>query len=273
MDKSNNDSQNNISKQDINNDKDNDKIILPKINKDLIPLQNNISVNKMNSYDKGFNYKKRLNGPAFLTLRKLESKKMNLYKSNNNIENENYLIHKLLKEKIEINNNKNKCSLTYKNLKNKLRIYIDEASLYKNSIFIHREKKNLKEVKVSKLLTLSNAYKSKYNNCSDNNKNTIDLRVYKDKNLYEDKSKRLKTLDKKYIKNENSEYIPNNWRKKINCGLKYKYDKNKESIDEITLKIKKIDNIVKVAFDGFKNETDDIFNEIMNNSQNKNKKK
>ena len=58
------------------------------------------------------------------------------------------------------------------------------------------------------------------------------------------------------------------WGKNLNCGLKYKYNKNKEAIDQITLKIQNIDNKVKETFDGFKNEADDIFKEIVDTQNN-----
>ena len=129
-------------------------------------------------------------------------------------------------------------------------------------------------MKVGRLFTLSNTFKKiNYNNEDSNNKNTLDLRIYK--NIYDidDKSKRLKTLDKRNSKNEISGYIKNNWRKNFNCALRYRFNKNKKSIDEITYKIKEINNVSKETFNGFQKETDDIFDEAMNIKDNKKKKK
>ena len=268
MDKSHKDIQINTSKQEINSD-NKDTIILPIINKESIPIQNNISVNNniMNHYIKCNIPKINKNAPAFLTMKKIETgKNNNLDRSKYNKSKTNNSIIKLLKEKIEINNKRNAVQQTHKNLENKLKIYMDDASLYKNSHFIHREKKKIKQVKLGKLFTLSNKNKSKYIIDTDRNENTIDLRLYK--NRYEDRPKIYKSLDKQYIKNEKSECFRNNWRKNLNCGLKYKYNKNKESIDNITLKIQKIDNIVKETFIGFKNEAEDIFNEIIDTQRN-----
>ena len=97
----------------------------------------------------------------------------------------------------------------------------------------------------------------------------------RDRNKYAEnnKTKRFKTLDKKNIKNDISNYINSNWRKNFNCSLKYKYNKNKKSIDEVTLKIEKIDQQVKKTFDIFKNETDEIFDKAMDIKNDKKKKK
>ena len=266
MDKSRNAIHNN-SKQEINDNKE--KVILPKINRESKNIQiNSIFQDIKNSchYVKCNVPKINKNNPTFLTFKKIEAGKINIYKLNNYIPNENNLVFKLLKEKIEVNNKRHKVHQTYKNLRNKLNMYIDDASLYKNSHFIHREKKNIKQVKLGKLFISSNLNKSKYNLDSDRNEDTIDFRIYK--NIYEDKPIRFRSLDKRYINNEKSDYYPSNWRKNLNCGLKYQYNKNKESIDNITLKIQTIDNIVKETFDGFKNEADDIFKEVVDTQSN-----
>ena len=85
-------------------------------------------------------------------------------------------------------------------------------------------------------------------------------------------SRRLKTLDKRHIKNDISEEVESNWRKKINCSLRYRHNKNKISIDDISETIKNINNIAKEAFDDFKKETDIIFDEALNIKE-KNEKK
>ncbi len=275
--------QNNINKNDssllknesIINEKE--KIRLPVIKKELIPFQNNVRVNKICQCEKNNFSKLKLNLPTFLTSQKYEIEKLKLNTSNNklNINKEEEKIFKLLKEKIEISPIK-RDKYCHKNIRsyNKLNTYINEASLLKNSRFVYIENKNLKQMKVGRLFTLSNTFKKiNCNNEDSNNKNTLDLRIYK--NIYDidDKSKRLKTLDKRNSKNEISGYIKNNWRKNFNCALRYRFNKNKKSIDEITYKIKEINNVSKETFNGFQKETDDIFDEAMNIKDNKKKKK
>ena len=275
--------QNNINKNDssllknesIINEKE--KIQLPIIKKELIPFQNNVRDNKICQCEKNNFSKLKLNLPTFLTSQKYEIEKLKLNTLNNklNINKEEEKIFKLLKEKIEISPIK-RDKYRHKNIRsyNKLNTYINEASLLKNSRFVYIENKNLKQMKVGRLFTLSNTFKKiNCNNEDSNNKNTLDLRIYK--NIYDidDKSKRLKTLDKRNSKNEISGYIKNNWRKNFNCALRYRFNKNKKSIDEITYKIKEINNVSKETFNGFQKETDDIFDEAMNIKDNKKKKK
>ena len=248
--------------------------LLPLIKNELIPYQNNIKVNKLCQCE-GINISKiKLKRPTFLTSPKFKVEKLSLFKSNNKNKEEDKIL-KLLKEKIEISPIKNS-KYKNKNIRsyNKLNTYINEASLLKNTMFVDRDQNTLKKIKVGRLFILSNTFKNiNINNDDSNNKNTLDLKIYN--NIYgnTDKSKRLKTLDKKYIKNDISGYIENNWRKNWNCSLKYRYNKNKVSIDEITLKIKQIDSISKDIFNGYKQEADDIFNEAINIKDNKKKKK
>ena len=257
-------------------------IKLPKIKKEFNSYEDKMKVNKICQCDKNYNSNKKVNYPSFLTSTKFETEKINFYNSNkynirNDINNEDKIF-KLLKEKIEIkpiNTNIFHYNKTNKNLRsnNILITYLNDASLLKNSYFSIREKRKLKEVKVGRILTLSNTYKQIDN---PNNvlikKNILDFR--KDRNIYENnKSKRFKTLDKKNIKNDISDYTNSNWRKNFNCALKYKYNKNRKSIDEVALKIEKIDDQVKKTFDIFKNETDEIFDDAMDIQNDKKKKK
>ena len=256
-----------------------EKVQLPKIKKELIPYQNNMKVNKLCQCDKAIISKIKLNEPTFLTSQKFEMEKINLYESrrSNNRSKEEDNLYKLLKEKIEISPIKsNKFHYKNKNIRsyNKLNTYMNEALLLKNSMFINRDINTLKKVKVGRLFTLSNTFKKIIiNEENSNNKNTIDLKIYK--NIYDnyEKSKKVKTLDKKHIKNDISGYIENNWRKNWNCALKYRYNKNKVSIDKMALKIKRIDKKSKYIFDGYQKETDDIFDEAMNVKDKKKKRK
>ena len=263
------------------NEKEN--IILPKIKKKFNSYENKMKVNKICQCEKNYNSYNKVNYPAFLTSTKSETEKINCYNSNkynirNDINNEDKIF-KLLKEKIEIkpinpnifHYNKTKNNLRSNNI---LITYLNDASLLKNSYFGIREKRKLKEVKVGRILTLSNTYKQIDNpNNVLNNNNILDLRIYRNKYAKNNKTKRFKTLDKKNIKNDISDYINSNWRKNFNCSLKYKYNKNKKSIDEVTLKIEKIDQQVKKTFDIFKNETDEIFDKAMDIKNDKKKKK
>ena len=70
------------------------------------------------------------------------------------------MIYKLLREKIDINNNKNYYMSQNKSSK-RLKIEINEETLNRNTIFRKREAKELKEVKVRKLFTNSRTYKNK----------------------------------------------------------------------------------------------------------------
>ena len=54
---------------------------------------------------------------------------------------------------------------------------------------------------------------------------------------------------------------------KINCALKYRYDKNKKNINVVNALLKNINSRIKATFDGFKNETDDLFNDMLNNKE------
>ena len=262
-----------------------ENIILPKIKKESISFEDNTKVNKICQCEKTYNSNNKLNYPSFLSSTKLETEKKNFCNSNNYNINDNVnnkdKIFKLLKEKIEIKPINNKIfhyNKTNKNLRNNNNILItnlNDSSLLKNSYFAIREKRKLKEIKVSRLLTLSNNFKKIDVHKNDfNNNKKLNLRIYK--NIYEknnnNKAKSLNALNKKNIKND-SDYINNNWRKNYNCALKYKYNRNQKSIDEVALKIEKLDSIIKKSFDIYKNETNDFFDEAMGIKINKNKKK
>jgi hypothetical protein len=264
MDKSNDESLTPIkSRENINNSISREKLSLPKIKKELVPLQ----LSKMNSYKRDKNQRTKFDFETFLTSRKLDKY---LYNSNN----EDKMIYKLLKEKIDVSNNRNDYINQNKSSK-RLKTEINEETLNQNTIFRRREAKELKEVKVHKLLTNSRTYKNRNkikplylndDNIVKNNGNSIYKKLYKELND-SNKSKRFKTLEKKSEKDDDSiEYYPNN-KKKINCALKYRYDKNKKSINVVNALLQNINNRIKATFDGFKNETDDLFNDMLNNKE------
>jgi len=264
MDKSNDESETPIrSREKINNSLSKEKLSLPKIKKELIPLQ----LSKINSYKRDKNQKSKFDFETFLTSRKLDKY---LYNSNN----EDKIIYKLLKEKIDINNNRNNCINQNKSSK-RLKTEINEETLNQNTIFRKREAKELKEVKVRKLLTNSRTYKNRNkmkslylndDNKDKNNGNNLYIKLYQPDLNDTNKSKRFKTLEKKSEKDDSIEYYPNN-KKKINCALKYRYDKNKKNINVVNALLKNINSRIKATFDGFKNETDDLFNDMLNNKE------
>lgn len=268
MDKSNDDTDIPIkSIENINKSISKDKLSLPKIKKELIPLQ----LSKINSYKKDKIQRAKLDFETFLTSRKMEKY---LYNSNN----EDKIIYKLLKEKIDINSNRNYNSINQNKSSKRLKTEINEETLNQNTIFRRREAKELREVKVRKLLTNSRTYKNRnkikslylkdddIDKNNGNNGNNLNIKLYQELND-RNKSKRFKTLEKKSEKDEDSiEYYPNN-KKKINCALKYRYDKNKKSINVVNALLQNINSRIQATFDGFKNETDDLFNDMLNNKE------
>ena len=265
MDKSNDESETPIRRNEkINNSISKEKMSLPRIKKELIPLQ----ISKFNSYKRDKNQRTKLDYEAFLTSRNYDKY---LYNSNN----EDKMIYKLLREKIDINNNKNYYMSQNKSSK-RLKTEINEETLNQNIIFRKREGKELKEVKVHKLLTNSRTYKNRNkikslylndDNVVKNNGINVNKKFYQQELNDNNKSKRYKTIEKKSENDDESiEYYPNN-KKKINCALKYRYDKNKKNINVINAILQNINNRIKATFDGFKNETDDLFNDMLNNKE------
>jgi hypothetical protein len=245
----NNDITDNI---DNEKEKEKEKLKLPKIQKEHIPFQ----LNKTNhKYEKD----------TFLTSKNIEKEKLRI--SNDfisNLNNENKLIFDLLKQKINISKNKNPSQEKVYKSNNNLIAYMNEAALYKNSHFRKREVKNLRKVKISSLITTpTNTYK-KINKDKNNlscNKKTIDTRFFQD--IYNNDLRRLRTIEKKGIKHDTFDSIPSNWRKNRNCALKYKYNKNKDSIDVVASVLQDLGHKIKVSFDIFKNETENNFNDFM----------
>ena len=234
--------------------KEKDTFKLPKIQKEHIPLQ----LNKTNhsKYEKD----------TFLTSKKIEKEKLRISNEYiSNLSNENKLIFDLLKQKINVTKNKNPSREKIYKSNNNLIAYMNEAALYRNSHFRKREVKNLKKVKISSLITTpTNTYK-KINKDKNNlscTKKTIDTRLFQE--MYNNNYfRRLRTIDKKGIKHDTFDHIPSNWRKNRNCALKYKFNKNKDSIDVVAEVLQNIGHKIKVSFDVFKNETEDNFNDFM----------
>ena len=202
----------------------------------------------------------------FLTSKNIDKEKLRI--SNDyisNLSNENKLISDLLKQKINISKNKNPSQEKVHKINNNLIAYMNEATLYKNSHFRKREVKNLRKVKINSLITTSTNIYKKINKDKNNlscNKKTIDTKLFE--NLYNNNNlRRLRTIDKKGVKHDTFDNIPSNWRKNRNCALKYKYNKNKDSIDVVAAVLQNLGQKIKVSFDVFKNETEDNFNDFM----------
>lgn len=65
--------------------------------------------------------------------------------------------------------------------------------------------------------------------------------------------RKFKTLDKNLEINNNNVYLKPNVNK-INCNLKYNYNKNQMKIEEISTILNNLQEETKVTFDGFKNQ-------------------
>ena len=110
-----------------------EKLLLPKISNEYLLSQNNMNIlNKIKDIN---NFKKK---KVFLTSTKEEEKtKKNNFVLNNTINHENRIIHKILSDKIIINNKnsekENKTKLFQRNII--LKKYMNEALLYRKSIF------------------------------------------------------------------------------------------------------------------------------------------
>ena len=140
---------------------------------------------------------------------------------------------------------------------------MNEAILYRKSFF------QKKEIDVGKIFELpfsqrnndisNNFYENKRSrdsnfNDNDNAKNVKRMRKFKtqDKNI---------ELDNNYMKY----FTPN--IKYRNCNFKYKFNKNKEKINEVTSVLKNLEERTKATFNKFKDETDHIFHSIYYNKE------
>ena len=120
-------------------------------------------------------------------------------------------------------------------------------------------------MKVEDIFNYTNTFNKININGNNNNEseNKINLRNYYNMLENYDKSKIIKSISKKKIKSKLSDYMKfNHWRKNINCALKYRFNRNQESIDKIASKIIKINNKSKIVFDKLKIEAENIFDEI-----------
>ena len=244
-----------VSKKESNNNSYK-KFILPKITREYLPSQNNIKLlNKISNYKI---LKKKSKIKNFLTLPKEEKqeKKNKIFTLNNRMNTEDKVIHKILSEKIIINKKEseqeNKNIIFQRNLI--LKKYMNEALLYRKSIF-ERNK-----IHVGKLFKMPYSYDKLYfkKESLNNDKNTLDFSIHNNI-LNENKKilKKYKTLDKNLeLDNLNNYYKPN--LNKLNCSLKYKYNKNQMKINEINTILNGLHEDSKVAFDGFRNQAYNI---------------
>lgn len=142
----------------INNS--NKKILLPKISNEYLPSQNNMNLLNKIKDNNNFKKKQKLISQVFLTSTKEEEKEKYNFVLNNTINHENKIIHKILSDKIIINNKnsekENKTKLFQRNII--LIKYMNEALLYRKSIF----QKN--KIQVARIFKMSGSYnKNKIN--------------------------------------------------------------------------------------------------------------
>ena len=165
----------------------------------------------------------------------------------------------MLSDKIIINNKdwekENKAKLFQRNII--LNKYMNEALLYRKSIF-QRNK-----IQVGRIFKISGAYnKNKIiKEDSIRNKFTIDVNLNNKITERTKKLRRFKTLDKNLEINNSNDYIKPN-SKKINCNLKYNYNKNQMKIEEINTILNNLQEESKVTFDGFKNQAFKIIDKV-----------
>ena len=250
----NNNSFNNISSSNILNI--NKKMELPKISQEHIPSQHHIDLNIVKNNDKNIKLNsKTVENKVCLSLSKKEGKN-NIFIANKNNNNENQFIKKLLNDKISINISnsplENKKNLFQRNII--LKRYMNEALLYRKTLF------QRKKIHVGKIFKLSSSLNKYYNNNIENlNKNlkTIDTSINSRsrKSGVTKQMKKYKTLDKNIELDNNIfiDYIKPN-KKKMNCNLKYNYNKNQLKINEINTILNNFHEETKAAFAGYKNE-------------------
>lgn len=236
-------------------------IHLPKIKKQYFPLQHSIKI--LNNNKESSNYLKyRLNHPIFLTITKDEEEKNYLAKNNKTVDK---TIQDILNDKIKISYKNSPKDHKKRELKSNviLNKYMNEAILYRKSFF------QKKKIDVGKLLKspfsprnndiLNYLYENKRSrdsnfNDNDNNKKIKRMRKFKtqDKNI---------ELDNNYMKY----FTPN--IKYRNCNFKFKFNRNKDKINEVTSVLKNLEDRTKATFNKFKDETDHIFHSIYYNNE------
>ena len=233
------------------------KLELPLIGKEYFPRQKSIKV--FNKFLENKNYKlnsKEIRKKIFLTSSKYEEpeeEENNIFTKTNN---EKKRIKKILYDRIIINNNllsqENKNKLFQRNLI--LKKYMNEAILYRKSIFQN------KKINVGKLLNVPYSYDKRNEILEDlnQNKKTIDTSI--NSNLIIDgptKMKKFKTLDKNLVISKSIDFSKMN-RNKLNCNLKYKFNKNHNKIKEINNILNNLEEETKATFDGYRNQANII---------------
>ena len=225
------------------------KLLLPKISNEYLPTEKNINIlNKINDNNKIIKTKQ-----IFLSSTKEEEKtKNNIFALNNTINHENKIIHKILRDKIIINNKnfekENITKLFQRNII--LKKYMNEALLYRKSIF----QKN--KIQVGRIFKMAGSYNKNKINKEDliRNKLTIDASLNNKITERNKKLRKFKTLDKNLEINNMNDYLRKNVNK-MNCNLKYNYNKNQMKIEEIGEILNNLQEETKITFDGFKNQT------------------
>ena len=177
------------------------------------------------------------------------------------------IISNLLKEKPNFNKIYSKIDLSREKKRNNFKLSANEIiNNFLNQERFHKKRNcPAKEVKINLLETEIDK--------NDSLKNSIN---YKDPKINPLKMKYDLISNRKnnFLRKEKStkinpkisnllEYYPGEWKKARNCSLKYHYNKNKKSIDEVTELLQHIDGRVKVTFDIFKKTAEKDFDDII----------
>ena len=236
------------------NNNSNRKLKLPIISKEYFPSQKNIKLFNKFLKDKNSNLKStEIKKKIFLTSPKDEESEKE-YEKNNNIftktNNEKKIIRKILYDNIIINNfllKENKSKLFQRNII--LKKYMNEAILYRKSIF------QRKKINVGEIFNNPISYDKTNEIFEDlnHNKKTIDTSI--NSNLIEGpkKMKKFKTLDRNIVLSKSVGFSKPN-KNKLNCNLKYNFNKNQKRINEINSILNNIEEETKVTFDGYRNQ-------------------
>ncbi len=247
-----------------NNIKLNKNILLPKI-KIEYNLKNNIKIsnilfnnNKNNDNRKSKSTKNNL----FLTIPKEEEKN-----SINNLEqkenSEKELIKNLLSKKITISNDPSFLDRQRKLFKRNLILkkYMREAILYRKSIF---QKNKISVGKIFKPFSFDNNNGEEFSL----NKKSVET-SFQSKNMRIGKKiKKFKTLDKNVELKKTIDDLKSSLRKKINCNLRYKFNKNKIKMNEVNSEINHIEKKIKLSFEVYRKNANDDMHKIYHHTDN-----
>lgn len=254
----------NIFTKNENNINTHKRFFLPKITKEYFPSQQNIKILNKLSFNKNLSRAKNSKMYLFLTSSKevepepiKEQEKKNFFTLDNNNNPENRIIHKILSDKIIIKKKSlGKEKIFQRNMI--LKNYMNEAILYRNSVF----QKN--KVHVGKILKIPHSFSKNFKIGKNINKMTIDFNLNSNLNESKKKMKKYKTLDRNIELNDLNNYIKPNI-KKINCNLKYNFNKNQKKLNEINSIFNNLSEESKFSFNGYRSQVFKIIDNVYQN--------